>query len=172
MSSLTDFNRSINYWMQALEGYDYETLCTRPSANDWSLGQVYMHLINETQYYIEQVHLCMTDREYMTGEMTDVAKGMFRQNGFPNERLTNDPAVVAKIQQPLSKEQVYDELAVLKQQMNVAGEQVLKDSCPGKTKHPGLGYFSADEWIKFADMHLRHHLRQKERVDVYLASRI
>ena len=27
----------------------------------------------------------------------------------------------------------------------------------GKTKHPGLNYFTAKEWLQFAEMHLRHH---------------
>jgi hypothetical protein len=38
----------------------------------------------------------------------------------------------------------------------------------GKAGHPGLGYFSAAEWLQFAEMHLRHHFRQKERLDVAL----
>ena len=38
----------------------------------------------------------------------------------------------------------------------------------GKTKHPGLGYFSAEEWLQFAEMHFRHHLRQKKRIDEFL----
>lgn len=167
MPALDDFNNSIDYWLQALERYDYNTLCIKPSANDWSLGQVYMHLINETQYYIGQIHLCLRDHEHTSNAMTDVGKGMFRQNEFPN-----DPVVASKIQQPLSKEQVYREVALLKQEMNAVGERVLKYSSPGKTKHPGLGYFSADEWIRFADMHLRHHLRQKERIDTFLKARV
>jgi hypothetical protein len=39
----------------------------------------------------------------------------------------------------------------------------------GKTKHPGFGYFSAHECLQFADMHFRHHLRQKKRIDDLLA---
>jgi hypothetical protein len=35
----------------------------------------------------------------------------------------------------------------------------------GKTKHPGLGYFDAREWLGFAEMHMRHHIRQKERIE-------
>jgi len=44
----------------------------------------------------------------------------------------------------------------------------LKSSFHGKSKHPGLGFFSASEWFQFAEMHLRHHLKQKERIDRFL----
>jgi hypothetical protein len=38
----------------------------------------------------------------------------------------------------------------------------------GKSRHPGLGYFNAGEWLRFIEMHMRHHLRQKERIDAFL----
>ena len=38
----------------------------------------------------------------------------------------------------------------------------------GKAKHPGLNYLNASEWLQFADMHMRHHLRQKKRIDDFL----
>jgi hypothetical protein len=38
----------------------------------------------------------------------------------------------------------------------------------GKTKHPGLHYFNADEWLQFADMHFRHHVKQKKKIDDFL----
>jgi hypothetical protein len=39
------------------------------------------------------------------------------------------------------------------------------DNATGKTRHPGLLYFSALEWLRFAEMHMRHHFRQKKRID-------
>jgi hypothetical protein len=35
----------------------------------------------------------------------------------------------------------------------------------GKTEHPGFLFFTALEWLRFAEMHMRHHLRQKKRID-------
>jgi hypothetical protein len=37
-----------------------------------------------------------------------------------------------------------------------------------ETQHPGLYHFSANEWYQFAEMHFRHHVRQKKRIDDYL----
>jgi hypothetical protein len=38
-------------------------------------------------------------------------------------------------------------------------------SSKGKTRHPGLLFFSALEWLRFTEMHMRHHFRQKKRID-------
>jgi hypothetical protein len=39
-----------------------------------------------------------------------------------------------------------------------------------KTKHPGFHYLNAIEWLQFIEMHFRHHLKQKKRIDKYLNS--
>jgi hypothetical protein len=38
----------------------------------------------------------------------------------------------------------------------------------GRAGHPGFGRLSAPEWVQLADMHLRHHVRQKRRIDAAL----
>ena len=34
----------------------------------------------------------------------------------------------------------------------------------GKTQHPGLGFLDALEWYQYTEMHMRHHIRQKDRI--------
>jgi hypothetical protein len=47
--------------------------------------------------------------------------------------------------------------------------RISASSVQGKAMHPGLHYLSAREWLQFSEMHFRHHLRQKERLDAFLA---
>ncbi len=51
---IDDFNHTIDIWIKELKQYDFIQLCAKPSPKSWSLGQVYMHLIEDTNYYIEQ----------------------------------------------------------------------------------------------------------------------
>jgi hypothetical protein len=57
------------------------------------------------------------------------------------------------------------DLLNLKMSMNNACDLDFRKSISWKNKHPGLDYFNANEWLQFAEMHLRHHLRQKKRID-------
>lgn len=101
--------------------------------------------------------------------MSMEGKEMFINNSFPDERLQGGPANL-NISQPLSKDTLMEEFVMLRRQMNDAAHLITTSRFHGKSKHPGLNYFSADEWIQFADMHMRHHLRQKARIDEFLTS--
>jgi hypothetical protein len=98
--------------------------------------------------------------------MSPFAQAMFAGNSFPAEKLTNPSNI--NIPQPESKEILLQLLVNLKNDMNSATTQISNSELKGKTRHPGLHYFNANEWLQFAEMHLRHHLEQKKRIDEFL----
>ncbi len=92
---------------------------------------------------------------------------MWVNNDFPNEIIEGAPSNSC-ISQPDNKEELMSRLMNLKDEINNVAILISKSSFKGKTKHSGLGYFNADEWVHFAEMHFRHHLRQKKRIDDFL----
>jgi hypothetical protein len=162
--TIENFNHTIDYWIKELEQYTLIQLCTKPSSTSWSLGQMYRHLIDDANFYVEQIKICVVNNDHATKEPTAHGKAMLYNNDFPNEVIVGSPNN-AFIPQPESKEQLMNDLLNLKVEMNTVAAMISKSPFNGKTKHPGLGYFSAKEWLQFADMHFRHHLRQKKRID-------
>lgn len=165
--NISNFNRTIDIWINALEQYNHEQLTIKPSPTSWSIGQVYMHLLDDTSFYIDQIQKCVSHNEHATEDTTPSGKVMLANNDFPNEILEGAPSN-AYIPQPVSKEQLMNDFLKLRAGMNNAASLILKSKFSGKAKHPGLGYFDAHQWLQFADMHLRHHFRQKSRIDVFL----
>jgi len=164
---IENFNRTIEIWIKALEGYDYAQLTARPSPNSWSIGQVYMHLLDDTSYYVEQIQICVTNNDKASEQPTPAGNIMLLNNDFPDEILEGAPSN-AYIPQPESRDRLTADMLNLKMAMNNAATLISESPFHGKTPHPGLGYFSALDWLQFADMHLRHHLRQKKRIDAFL----
>jgi len=164
---IDDFNHTIDTWIKALDEYDFNQLCAKPSSTSWSLGQMYMHLIEDTSYYIEQIKICLSNNDNATAEALPNARAMFANNSFPDEIIEGAPSNQS-IPQPKSKEQLLYCLQNIKTEMNTLATFINQNLFKGKTKHPGLGYFSANEWLQFADMHFRHHLRQKKRINDFL----
>ena len=162
-----DFNRTIDSWINALEQYSFGQLCIQPAPGSWSLGQVYMHLIDATNYFITQVNACLSNNDNMTELAHPAAKRMFLNNEFPDKILEGPPSN-ALTAQPGSKQQLMSRLMNLKDEITAIGIRISESPFKGKTKHPGLHYFDAREWLQFAEMHFRHHLRQKQRIDDYL----
>ncbi|MCW3109652.1 MAG: DinB family protein [Segetibacter sp.] len=164
---IEDFNHTIDLWIKGLEQYDFIQLCAKPSPNGWSLGQVYMHLIDETNYYIQQIKICVSNNDNINKEAAPAAKAMFLNNEFPDV-VIEGAASNAQTPQPRNKQQLMNGLMNLKDEMQEVEILISTSPFKGKTKHPGLHYFNAEEWLQFAEMHLRHHLRQKKRIDDFL----
>ena len=162
-----DFTHTIDLWIKAVEQNNFARICAKPTPISWSLGQVCMHLIEATNYYLQQATICLATSDHTDEDMTPNAKTMFRNNEFPDE-LIEGPSSNSYTPQPDNKEVLLRDLLKLKEEISQIEILISTSTSKGKTKHPGLHYFNAKEWFQFADMHLRHHLRQKKRMDEFL----
>jgi len=164
---ILNFNTTIDNWIKEVQRYSFEQLCAKPSAKSWSLGQVCMHLIADTRYYIKQIIICVQTDEHADKKASPFVEDMFRKNEFPDVKLKGDP-LNALVPQPASREQVITDFRSLQLELDNAIRLMMQSKCKGKTQHPGFQYLSAGQWLQLADMHLRHHLRQKERIEDFL----
>jgi hypothetical protein len=162
---LLQFNQTIQIWIDAVDDYSLDQLRQPPREGDWSLGQVYRHILDDTEWFVGQMREALAATENVDQEMHADAKRMFASNGFPDIQIQG-PATNTFIPQPESKEELRQGLIVIQEAVNGLFGKASHSS--GKTRHPGLLYFSAGEWLQFAEMHLRHHLRQKARIDEVL----
>lgn len=165
-----NFSTTINLWLTALDSYNFPQLLLKPSPSSWSVGQVYMHLIENTDWFFEQIRTCISCNDNEHEEATDAGKQMLLDNSFPDMQLVG-PTENDFTPQPPGKKIIFDELNRQKMEAMNLAEQIKTTTFQGKTKHPGLNYFNANEWLRFAEMHLRHHLRQKNRIDEFLKSK-
>lgn len=168
---IEEFNRTLDSWINGLESINFVQLCAKPSPNGWSLGQLSMHLLESTHYYLDQARRCASSDDHVQEEMTPEAKIMFRNNAFPDEIIEGPPSNAAT-RQPTSREELIIDLFKLKEDINQVARLISSSSFKGKTKHPGLNSFNAREWLQFAEMHFRHHVKQKERIDAFLNSNL
>ncbi|WP_132051895.1 DinB family protein [Pseudocnuella soli] len=156
-------------WKHALAQYNDVMLLQKPAEGGWSMGQLYMHLIDETSFYLTQVEACLCSLQNNEQEPTAEGKAMLAANSFPDMRIEGPPTN-ALVQQPAEKAQLITAFDNLLQTLQNLNAQIKGNTGIGKTTHPGLGYLNAGQWAQFAAMHLRHHLRQKARIDAFLAT--
>jgi hypothetical protein len=164
---IDDLNDAIDNWIEELEQTNFVQIFAKPSPTNWSLGQVCMHLTAATNHYLEEASICLSTNENVKEEMSHNAKRMFHNNEFPDE-LIEGPPTNANTPQPNSKEELITGLLKLKEEIKSVRALMSTNLSKGKTKHPGLNYFNAIEWFQFAEMHFRHHERQKKRINEYL----
>ena len=166
MSSINHHN-IINQWHKTFDERSFEDLLLKPSPTSWSLGQLGMHLVESSRWHLKQVEICLNSDDHADGEMTSNGKAMFAQGAFPDQLIEGPPSN-AVTPQPQSKEALLQLLADLQRDLEAIGKKIAVSTSRGKTKHPSLHYFNAREWFQFIDMHLRHHLRQRSRIEAFL----
>ena len=155
-------------WHKSLDNYSLYQLHKSPDGQSWSIGQVYMHLIEQTiNHYIPQINDCISSNDHSGEIKSEEGKEIFRLNSFPAIRLKS-PAEDPK--QPESIEEIRQGLNQIRKQLTHITSRIEYSKFSGKVKHPGFGYLNANEWFLLIDMHFRHHLHQKSRLDAYLGS--
>lgn len=166
MMQIKAFNSAVDYWIKCLDSYTLQELRSKPSLNNWSLGQLYLHLINDTNFFIGKIEECINSNENAEQEAHDFAKQLFRDNAFPGINIEGNPNN-SFIPQPETKEQLKESLLPIKNEMNALAEKI-DPALNGKSPHPGLGYFNATEWIQFATIHFNHHVKQQKKIEAFL----
>lgn len=161
---LNAFNETIQIWINFLNDYTLEMLRQKPNDSSWSLGQVYTHITDDTAWFVEQMAAAMQTQSDSDKEMNEHARAMLQANSFPN-RMIEGPATGIYIKQPESKDEMRQKLLAIKTGVNNLYAAFDSSKAIGKTCHPGLLYFNSLDWLQFAEMHLRHHFRQKIRID-------
>lgn len=158
------FNETIQKWIHFLDDYTLEMLCQKPDDKSWSLGQVYTHIIDDTAWFVKQMAAAMQTNADSEKEMHEHARAMLQNNSFP-DMMIEGPATNTYIRQPESKDGIQQKLLAIKTEVNNLYASFSPSKATGKTRHPGLLYFNTLDWLQFAEMHLRHHFRQKKRID-------
>ncbi|NEN85667.1 DinB family protein [Paenibacillus elgii] len=165
---LRGFEEITEHYIQELEGFSMEQLKRQPGANEWSLGQMYQHLINAALYMqLANAERCLTPEgndAISAGEKTEVGAAIFEQGSFPPVRIQVPPSPQYTPQQPESKEQLVEGLKSVVRRMNEIAPKLENVPLHHTVAHPRFGGLTAEEWFRLVEMHYRHHLLQKDRL--------
>jgi len=167
--TLQNFLENVEIWGKELGKYNINQLTQKESPENWSMGQLYKHLIDGTiNYHLQQVNQCANSSENKSKKKN--FKGFMAYNilnGFPPIKIKVPASETYTPKQPKNKQELEYGFQKLKQEMNNTFENLKKDR-KGKTAHPGFSYLNASEWYRLIPMHFKHHLRQKENIDNFL----
>ncbi|MFC0213367.1 GyrI-like domain-containing protein [Paenibacillus chartarius] len=161
-----------NQYVRELEAYSPEQLTRKPGEDEWSLGQMLMHLINSAlRMQLASVDACRAGGSGSEqGQRTEIAEKMFRMGSFPPEPIRVPPSPQYTPRQPESKEELESGLRHVLQRMKELEEIVADIPLTHTAPHPRLGALNAMEWLRLVEMHYRHHLLQLERLKRFLGT--
>jgi hypothetical protein len=169
--SLTKFNKVLAVWEQALDGYSEADFLRKPDEDAWSIGQVYVHLVGSAKvFHLRQATQCLENPAHQNEGKTMPGRIVYFLGGMLPMRIKVPPSPQYTPPQPQSIGEIREKIAALKPLMTEMADRIAQQSGSGKTTHPAFGHLNAEEWFQLIDMHFRHHLRQKRRLDTFLAN--
>ncbi|QMV41892.1 DinB family protein [Cohnella cholangitidis] len=170
-ASLSALEETVSYYLEQLQRIGEEQLSLRPSEEEWSLGQLYNHLIGATQYMsLRNIGLCREgDKETIVvgGAKSEAGEAVFRNGGFPDAKISVPPSPQYTPRQPNGKEELSEGLLGIVRQMRDIEPTLREISPENAANHPRLGALTAKEWFQLVEMHFRHHLKQLHRLQQF-----
>jgi hypothetical protein len=167
-SILKKYEAHTHQWIAAIENYSDKEFETQPSNEAWSIGQVYDHLANVTDKCVTNALRC-AEKKGETGH-SGFGPAIFSWMGsFPpvKMKIKKIPSGLENIYSPrqLRKDEARKKLEAALVQMKTSASAVSNAAKDQRVAHWAGGWFNAMQWYHSAEMHLKHHFRQKKRID-------
>lgn len=135
-----------------------------PPGGGWSYGEVYSHILQSNLGSLIAIERCANG----TGKIDNkrlgwLAQFIFLVGSFPIKFKAPDK--IAALVNNIGKEEARNLLVKLKAKIDLMTPTIARASSFSKIKHPRLGLLNAKQWLRFIDIHTRHHLKQLKRID-------
>jgi hypothetical protein len=166
---LKQFEQVTAYYIEELSKYSLDEFTRKPSEDEWSLGQMYNHLIKSTLHlHLKAIEQCVNGTTSAGGEKTEIGESVFKEGTFPPIRLKGPDTPDFTPPNPTGKDEVKEGLLQIVEKMQEIERKLSDIPASQKVQHRRMGYLNAKEYFQLIEMHFRHHLRQKERIDQFL----
>lgn len=164
---LQDINQNLDTWEAAIPAYTDEELAKNPDEQSWSIGQVYIHVLNAgIHFFPRMVKKCLESDEGADKVKNSYGDKAFQYNSFPPIEIKLPSGTPPPY--PKNKEELSNKISQLREVSADLAQQLTDNPGSGKQNHGGFGFLDAKEWFQTNAMHVRHHLRQKEKLDKFL----
>ncbi|TYS48522.1 DinB family protein [Bacillus infantis] len=152
-------------YKQSLGKYTLEQLRQIPAEGVWSLAQMYDHVIVVADEYLDEAEACANAEPVQGRGKTEFGEKLFREGGFPPVKIRLPDEMNQPPDNSGTSASLLERLENLEKRIEVSRQTLHKIHPSLKREHGGFGWLSAKEWHQLAEMHFRHHLRQKGELE-------
>lgn len=136
----------------------------KPSHSDWSISEIYHHIFDASILSLKALEYLSEGIEEK-GKETWAAKIIFLLGRMPGKFKA--PRVILNRVKSISIAESNQLIDSFETKLTFTLKLVDLNST-GRVKHPRLGALTTKQWLKFIEMHLKHHLKQVEKTKVFI----
>jgi hypothetical protein len=135
-----------------------------PPTGAWSYSEVYSHIFDLSLLSLKQLEKCLTEngRPKKTPFITKLILFFGR---FPPVIKFKVPKSLESRVKKISKGEAESLMGEFLKELETYKQRIEHADPSSKAAHPRLGFLNAAQWLRFIEIHLKHHLKQLERID-------
>jgi hypothetical protein len=135
-----------------------------PERGGWSYSEVFNHIFDLSALSLNELDKCLSGRgkKKRTHWVTRLILFFGR---LPPGIKFKVPKLLAPRVKKVTKDEASDMINTFLIQLQPFGKTIEQANARIKTPHPRLGFLNAHQWLRFIEIHLKHHLKQLNRID-------
>ena len=170
LNALRAFEKTANHWAEDLMNYEESELYLSPAVNEWCLAELYDHIMRVGRtYQLPNFHRCLNNdivkgkpkniKAYIIFDLNILPYRKIKMQSFPPEIVTNFTP------QKRKKQALIEDFNVFIEEVKDAWKLLENFDKNKKHYHPFFGMINAKEWYALVEIHMRHHIPQKKRLE-------
>lgn len=164
------FKNTASNWLSSLKGYNTEQLYAKPSESEWCLAELYHHIMKVAwTYQMPNFYKCLHKRPvkgkpknakgYLVFNLNIIPYRKIKMSSFPSEIEIGFTPEIKKREELISEfEDFIKDIITISDLLKTADLSV-------KNYHAFFGVINAQEWFSLVEIHMRHHSRQKKKLE-------
>jgi hypothetical protein len=154
----------VDAYKSKLSNYPEDIFQSIPPIAGWSYSEVYSHIFDSSLLsLIALEHAANGKGENKPTHF--IVKLILLLGSLPPAKKYKVPKRLAERVKKINKTEALDFVLEFEKALDDNYPLIANASVDCKTKHPRLGYLNAKQWLRFIEIHLKHHLKQLERIE-------
>ena len=147
--------------IQTLQAANFEKT---PADGTWSYSEVFAHIFDLSILSLDAIDRCLS-MEAKKRRTPFIARAILFIGAFPPVMKLKVPKQFASRVKKISIAEAVSLMAEFELKLQSYPKLVAQADPNLKVAHPRLGYLNARQWLRFIEIHLKHHLKQLKRID-------
>ncbi|MCX2494199.1 DinB family protein [Pedobacter sp. PF22-3] len=157
-------HRVVDAYKSKLSNYPDDVFQITPPISGWSYSEVYSHIFDSSLLsLIAFEHAANGKGESKPTHF--MVKLILLLGTLPPAQKYKVPKRLEERIKKISKTEALEFILAFEKALDDNYQLLAHAKANSKTKHPRLGYLNAKQWLRFIEIHLKHHLKQLQRIE-------
>lgn len=135
--------------------------CKKADPQTWSAGEIYHHIFDSSILSLKAIKV-ISEGQAEQQSTRFIVRLILCVGKLPPGKIKAPGAILNRVKS-ISKEEAKNLIESFETKLTFTINLFQKSQLVGSVKHPVMGPLNARQWLRFIEIHLKHHLKQLKR---------